>query len=195
MTRAQACIPCACAICKHPACHACFVQASSSSTLFIGSLCPYLDVFGLTHTCSTLLMAALPPACLHAYESKVECLTSHQPFVKHLISVDLICSLAVSGPSLATAHVLECQFWLTTFSNSRSICSLCLVTICVSGCRARYTALRDLIDNNRQRHSHCHFELASRACIFCHDIKHVLQGSSLLVDESYKRLCNRRDCT
>jgi len=31
-------------------------------------------------------------------------------FFKHLISVDLICSLAVSLPGLATARVLELQF-------------------------------------------------------------------------------------
>ena len=75
----------------------------------------------------------------------------------------------------------KCQFGLTTLSTSRSICSLCPVTICVSGCHARYTALWDLIDTKGQRHIDCCTELASRSCIFCYSIKHVLQGSSLRI--------------
>lgn len=51
----------------------------------IGSLCLHLDIFGLTDVCSNLLMAALPTACLHAYELMVGCLTSHQPYPNILL--------------------------------------------------------------------------------------------------------------
>ena len=67
---------------------------------FLDSLYLYLDVFGPIAAYSW--QPCLQPACMLI---KVECLTSHQPFVKHLISVDLICSLVVSEPSLATARV------------------------------------------------------------------------------------------
>ena len=147
MTAVQACISYACAVCKHPACHIHFVQASGSSTLFYRWPMSLSDIFGLTDTCSSL----------HACETRGWMSDITSAFFKHLTVVDLICSLAVSEPSLATARVLEFQFWLTTFSTSRSICSLCLVKICVSGCHARYTAWWDLLDTKGQRRLDCPF--------------------------------------